>query len=124
MSFTQVSNIAVAKVGHPGIKYRSSKSAKKFKPLRIYIHIRLNFDYLDSRLCKKAGRVITCSGPKFQILNTLQHKLIINTFVISHFSYSIREKKLTISKNKIKVWTNDSCLCKYYKNYIGQVGFI
>ena len=38
---------------------------------------------------------------------------------------SIREvKTLSIFKNEIKAWTTDKCLCRLFKNYIGQVGFI
>ena len=33
---------------------------------------------------------------------------------------SIREvKTLSIFKNEIKAWTNDKCLCRLFKNYIG-----
>ena len=62
-------------------------SEEKVKLLGIHIDNRLNFDYLISQLCKKAGKKLHALTRVFKYMDISHLKLIANAFIVCQFSY-------------------------------------
>ena len=59
----------------------------RVKLLGIYIDDRLTFDYHVSQLCKKASKKLHALARIFKYVETSNRRVLINSFVTSHFSY-------------------------------------
>ena len=59
----------------------------RVKLLGIHIDNRLNFDYRVSQLCQKASKKLHALARIFKYVETSKCRILVNTFIISQFSY-------------------------------------
>ena len=71
------------------VKNETTSSSKCEKPLGIKIDSHLNFKEHIEDLCKKASQKINALSRLASSMNFEQRRLIMNSFVIFHFSYCL-----------------------------------
>ena len=64
-----------------------NKRVKEMNILCTHIDNRLNFDYHVSQLCKKASKKLHALARIFKYVETSKHRVFVNSFITSQFSY-------------------------------------
>ena len=91
------------------VKNETTSSSKCEKPLGIKIDSHLNFKEHIEDLCKKASQKINALSRLASSMNFEQRRLIMNAFVICHFSYCLvlwmfHSRKLNARINRPHEW--------------------